>query len=54
MLIRAAHDTIKGTIHHHATYRRIDEGIQQKLNLTDGSTAVSSVILETLEDNQYG
>jgi hypothetical protein len=29
----AAHDTIRGTIHYHRTYGRIDDGITQKFNL---------------------
>jgi hypothetical protein len=32
-MITAAHDTIRGTAHHHRTHLCIDEGIPQKLNL---------------------
>jgi hypothetical protein len=38
------HDTIRGTTHHHRTRGHIDEAISKKIKLTDGSTAVSSII----------
>jgi hypothetical protein len=47
----AEHDTIGGITHHHRTRGRIDEGMVQKIELTNGSTAVSSAILESPEDD---
>jgi hypothetical protein len=40
MFIIAAHDTIRGTAHHHRKHGHIDEGIPLKIELTDGSRAV--------------
>jgi hypothetical protein len=50
-LITSTHDTIRGTTHHHGTYGGTNEGIPYKMNLRTGSTAVSSAILETAEDD---
>jgi hypothetical protein len=44
--ITAAHDTTRGTVHHLRAHGRIDEEVP-KIELTDGSTAVSSTILDT-------
>jgi hypothetical protein len=47
-----SHDTIRWTTHHHREHGRIDEGISQKIKLTDESAAVSSAILVIPEDEQ--
>jgi hypothetical protein len=51
--ITATHDAIRGTTHQHRTHGHIDEGISQKIELTDRHTAVSSAILETAEDDYF-
>jgi hypothetical protein len=51
-VVTAAHDRRSGTTHHHRTHGRTDEGTSKKIELTDGSTEVSSVILVSPEDDQ--
>jgi hypothetical protein len=50
--ITATHDTIRGSAHQQRTHGRIDDGMSPKIELMDGSTAVSSAILETPEDDR--
>jgi hypothetical protein len=52
MIITATHDTTRGTTHQHRSHGSMDKAISQKIEITDGSAAVSSTILETPEDDQ--